>query len=146
MRKLKVLVMMLCIAAVGLATSCYKENKAADIIGYWKCTHSIWHYTCTSHGETREDITRTDECVGDTWQFTEDGRLYAEGEEDCLYEVQNGNLILTILRYGICLTKEFKIEKLTDKTLTLHIQESEMIEGDDEYTKKEWQWLEFERI
>lgn len=38
MKKLKVLVMMLCIVAMGLATSCSKDDKDL-IVGEWKLTY-----------------------------------------------------------------------------------------------------------
>lgn len=141
--------MMLCIAAMGLSIACSKDsstdtaNKSADIDGYWKCTHSVWHYICISHGVVDDNITRTDECVGNTWQLTENGKIYIDGEDKGGYTVSDGYLVLD--KMDDLLVKKYKIEKVTDNTLILsHAHEGETTREDDEYAQNVW--LEFEKI
>ena len=76
MKKLKVLAMMLCIAAMGLATSCTKDNEDL-IVGKWKCTAST---TTITNLSTNEVTTENDaSSVGMVFEFTKDGKMIFNG-------------------------------------------------------------------
>lgn len=123
MKKLKVLVMMLCIAAMGFATSCSKEDEDL-IVGEWKPTHYVWSYYI--HGPDdyhTQTVTYGDDGFGMRIKFTNDG--IAEGYDinnerppvSVNYVVRDGYLIFD--RAFMFWEKKYKIEKLTKKELIL---------------------------
>jgi hypothetical protein len=110
MKKLKVLAMMLCIAAMGLTTSCSKDNEDL-IVGKWKCTAST---TTITNLTTNEVTTRNDpSVVGMIIEFTKDGKMIFDGQT-VSYTV-NGSELTEIFDNGE--QNKFDINELTENKL-----------------------------
>ena len=98
MKKLKVIAIMLCFAAVGLAVSCSKDEKKEDatLVGKWKCIYAlVENYDYRSAGSVIKidtNITYDEARIGKSWEFTEDGFFRREGEQRVNYTV-NGDLL-----------------------------------------------------
>lgn len=98
MKKLKVLAMMLCIAAMGLTTSCSKD-KDDLIVGKWEIT--------TVDGRTDR------EKVGSIWDFASNGTFslsaYGKTMNGTYYMVKDEKLTMTVDNDSVTVT----IEELT---------------------------------
>lgn len=98
MKKLKVLAMMLCIAAMGLTTSCSKD-KDDLIVGKWEIT--------TVDGRTDR------EKVGSIWDFASNGTFslsaYGKTMNGTYYMVKDEKLTMTVDNDPVTVT----IEELT---------------------------------
>ena len=121
MKKLKLLAMMLCIAAMGFATSCSKEDEDT-IVGEWKLTHYVWSYYGNGPDDYRTKTETDEDGFGMRFKFTNDGILegYNSNNEMQLsinYVVRDGYLIFD--REFIFWEQKYKIEKLTKKELVL---------------------------
>lgn len=149
MKKLKVFAMMLCIAALGLTTSCSKDDEDL-IVGKWKLTYAartvvqVDGYT----GHVNRISRTTDEQPLDSkWQFTKEGELYQWLGENCKhqdrYVVRDGYLVLS-KDEDMFWVKKYQIEKLTKGNLILSYNyDGETPDDYAEYTEKIW--VEFEK-
>lgn len=82
MRKtLKLIAMLLCVAAVATLSSCSKENEDL-IIGKWEVVK------CTSNLSGEDNSV-----IGRIWEFKTDGMLSADGE-NVSYSINGNNIIL----------------------------------------------------
>lgn len=115
MNKLKVIALMLCIATLGLTTSCSKDNEDL-IIGKWKCVSSIHE---SVDPETHELRTYNNESVGVTMEFFEDGKVTMAGEGTTDYSISGDYLYMDSGRQKI------EIKKLTKKEMTLFADNSD---------------------
>ena len=112
MKKLKVLAMMLCIATMGLTTSCSKDNEDL-IVGKWKCTAST---TTITNLTTNEVTTHNDpSTIGMTFEFTKDGKMIFNGQT--LSYTVNGNEFSMIFDNGE--KNNFDINELTEDELKI---------------------------
>ncbi len=152
MKKLKVLVMMLCIAAMGFATSCSKEDEDT-IVGEWKLTYAAQTVVQVDYyGEVHNISWTTKENPLDAkWQFTKDGIIYSQAkysngevyEHQDRYVVLDGYLVLS-QDEDMFWVKKYKIEKLTNEKLILtYNYDGEIPDHMAEYTQDVW--LEFEK-
>lgn len=121
MKKLKFFVMMLCIAAMGFATSCSKEDEDT-IVGEWKLTHYVWSYYMNGPNDYRTETDNDEYMSGIRFIFKEDGIFEGHNSNNGMqtsinYVVRDGYLIFD--REFIFWEKKFKIEKLTKKELVL---------------------------
>lgn len=99
--KIKAIATMLCIATLGLAVSCTKEEKGnATIIGKWKCIYSLvenYEFRQVGPSLTIDTNIYYDEGkIGKSWEFQQDGYLRRDGMQMVSYTV-NGDL-LTFVR------------------------------------------------
>lgn len=120
MKKLKFFAMMLCIAAMGLATSCSKDDEDT-IVGEWKLTHYVWSYYYNGPDDYRTETEIDEDGFGMRFIFTEDGICEGQNnngmQSSFNYVVSDGYLIFD--RTFLFWEKKFKIEKLTKKELIL---------------------------
>lgn len=116
---LKVFAMMLCIATLGLATSCSKDSDngfSSSIVGEWKCT-SVWveTYEYHSNGDVEED-SHSGSGVGNIIEFTKDGHAVSNGQS-ANYSI-NGDVIIFSLPNGEE-TARWTINELTSEKLSV---------------------------
>lgn len=149
MKRLKVFAMLLCIAVLGLTTSCSKDDEDL-IVGKWKLIYAarvvvqVDGYT----GHVNRISGTTDEQPLDSkWQFTKEGELYQWLGESCehqdRYVVRDGYLVLS-KDEDMFWVKKYQIEKLTKKNLILSYNYAgDTPDHDAEYTEKIW--VEFEK-
>lgn len=121
MKKLKFFAMMLCIAAMGLATSCSKDDED-KIVGEWKLTHYVWSYYMNGPNDIRTKTETDEDGFGMRFKFTNDGILEGYNSNNGMqssinYVVRDGYLIFD--REFMFWEKKYKIEKLTKKELIL---------------------------
>ena len=103
---------MLCIAAMGLATSCSKDNEDL-IVGKWKGTAGTMTITNLT---TNEVTTHNDpSVVGTILEFTKDGKMFFDGQT--LSYTVNGSEVTTILDNGE--QNKFDINELTENKLKI---------------------------
>ena len=69
-RTLKMMAMLLCVAAFASLSACSKDNEDL-ILGKWKCT--VYNYTDNNNGM------QYDSPVGEIWEFKEGGVLVSDG-------------------------------------------------------------------
>lgn len=112
MKKLKVFAMMLCVAALGLTTSCTKDNDYEDLIlGKWKIVKLVYQWV---DPETNEfETVNDDESVGTTMEFTADGHVIDDENEMMNYSISGDILVMDGVRT--------EIKKLTKTEMTLFI-------------------------
>ncbi|MBR4774036.1 MAG: lipocalin family protein [Bacteroidales bacterium] len=115
MKKLRFFAMMLCIAALGLTTSCSKDNEDL-IIGKWKCVSSV-HQSVDP--DTHELNTYNNESVGMVMEFTKDGKVTIAGGGTSDYSISGNTLYMDGGR------TQLEIKKLTKKEMTLFFDNSE---------------------
>lgn len=153
MQKLKVLAMMLCIAAIGLTTSCSKDDEDL-IVGKWKLTYATQTVVQVDYyGEVNYISWTTKEDPLDAkWQFTKDGIINSQAkynngevyEHQDRYVVRDGYLVLS-QDEDMFWVKKYKIEKLTnDKLILTYNYDGEIPDHLAEYTQEVW--VEFEKI
>lgn len=106
---------MLCIAALGLTTSCSKDNEDL-IIGKWKCVSSV-HQSVDP--DTHELNTYNNESVGMVMEFTKDGKVTIAGGGTSDYSISGNTLYMDGGR------TQLEIKKLTKKEMTLFFDNSE---------------------
>lgn len=121
MKKLKFFAMMLCIAAMGFATSCSK-NDEDTIVGEWKLTHYVWSYYMNGPNDYRTETDNDEDMSCMRFIFKEDGIFEGHNSNNGMqtsinYVVRDGYLIFD--RTFMFWEKKFKIEKLTKKELVL---------------------------
>lgn len=145
---------MLCIAAMGLATSCSKDDEDL-IVGEWKLTYAAQTVVQVDdyYGEVHNISWTTKEDPLDAkWQFTKDGMIYQwyqwvengeSYEHQDRYVVRDGYLLLS-KDEDMFWVKKYQIEKLTKKNLILSYNyDGETPDHGSEYTEKIW--VEFEK-
>ena len=124
---------MLCIAAMGLFTSCSKDNDVL-IVGKWKCT--VCTYTVTDLSTNEMEQEDDESTVGMIIEFTSDGKMISS-ETTSSYTVSGNELTIS---YGGREEYKYDIKKLTNSKLIIS---SEFEENQHyRYTEK----LEFERM
>lgn len=126
MKKLKVLAMMLCIAAMGLATSCSKDNSKEDstsssptIVGKWECSYAISHEIRYGQGGVieRDETREHPEEIGKIWEFTADGDFFMGGVQRMKYSISGNTLTFTV--DGEEGSEQLYIEELKSDFMTL---------------------------
>lgn len=95
--KIKTIATVLCIATIGLAVSCTKEEKEnATIVGKWKSIYSLVEsYNYRMVGQNMKidtSIYYDDSKTGKAWEFTQDGFFLREGSQRMKYYV-NGDYV-----------------------------------------------------
>lgn len=137
--------MLLCIAALGMMTSCSKddttENGSASIIGTWGCVHSYLHYWGTDYQGEDYDEERTDSYKGNVVSFKNDGSYTASKSWSMHFDDDGGTWMIDgnslIVDREAC-----DIQTLNSTTLKLHWYEP-AVEG---YETEHEEWtLEFKR-
>ncbi len=108
-RTLKMMAMLLCIAAFTSLSSCSKDNEDNEdlILGKWKCT--VDNYTDNNNGYQHHSY------VGEIWEFKDGGVLVSDGNS-VAYSVSGE----TITIYGGLMSGT--IEELTSSKLVLDLQ------------------------
>ena len=108
---MKTMLMVLCVASLGLLASCTKESGSGDgsstplIIGKWKCTYNHWTQTVWVNGEQYSFYEQDNE-TGFITEFHLDGTT-----NQCVYSVQGSNLTMC--------NQDYHIDKLTATELKL---------------------------
>lgn len=148
MKNLKFFAMMLSIAAMGLGTSCSKDDEET-IVGEWKLTYAeTTSVEIDGNGHVYRITTTSDDYPDDfeeKMEFTKDGIVYtwvyANGEaheKQDRYVEHDGYVVFSLENM------QYKIEKLTNKKLILSYNyDGEIPDHDARYTEKIW--MEFEK-
>lgn len=146
MKKLKFFAIMFCIAAMGLTTSCSKDD-VNTIVGEWKLTHYVWSYYVNGPNDIRTKTESDEDGFGMRFRFTEDGILEGYNSNNGMeasinYVVRDGYLIFD--REFMFWEKKYKIEKLTKKELVLsYFDDSDSPQYEENTIKV---WAQFKRI
>lgn len=96
----RLFVAMLCIATLGLTSSCSKDDSkgnSAAIVGKWKCTYAwVESVRYDENGNIeREDEHEDAEEIGKVWEFTSDGHFLREGSQRLNYSINGNEIIFT---------------------------------------------------
>lgn len=101
MKTIKAFTLTLCIVAMGMATSCSKDEEKgnASIVGKWKCLYAVVNdYDYRLEGSKMKIDTNACDSIkesmfGKKWEFTQDGYSQREGEQKVLYSIYGNKLI-----------------------------------------------------
>jgi hypothetical protein len=113
MKTLKLFAMLLCIATLGLATSCSKDKDKDPIVGNWKIVDGTGYYT-DSEGEQHD----TGVDVGMVIGYAENGDYFKDASLAGKWERVNDETI-RIQSTGGSEWREEKILSLTDEFLKI---------------------------
>ncbi len=88
---------MFCIATLGLAVSCNKEEKEEiSLVGKWKCIYAlVENFDYIKSGQTIKidtNIYYDEGRIGKIWEFSQDGLFTREGVQDHRYTITGNNI------------------------------------------------------
>ncbi len=149
--KTKIFTLMLCIAAMGLATSCSKENSNessngsssnnSTIVGKWECNYCASHSIRYGENGVIESESNSDHPgeIGKVWEFTADGDFFMTGVERMQYTISGNTLSFTI--NGSEASENFNIDELKSDFLSLtSVFDDRSSNGAGEYSTRTYQF------
>lgn len=132
---------MLCIATLGMAVSCNKEDNKGDatVIGRWKCIYALVEtYEFRQVGPTLNidtNILYDDGKIGKVWEFQQDGILKRDGMQTVSYTVNGDRLTFVRVDPPLDTIGSMQITELQEKWMQLY-NESDTRQADGQGTLK----------
>lgn len=142
----RLFVVMLCIATLGLTTSCSKDDSKgnpAAIVGKWKCTYAwVESVRYDENGDVERENNHEDtESVGQVWEFTEDGYFLLDGVQRLKYTINGKELIFTRPDGSGSMSGSFTIDEITGEIMTLvYVFDDRSSSGEGYYMKETYEF------